>query len=60
MKLFISFLIALAIFLLVTLIMNVLKKLAKRFGDTVVVEGVCDCCIIALLTLLIYLLMTMR
>ena len=54
MKLFISFLIALTIFLLGALIVNVLKELAKRYGYGVIVGSVINYCIIALLTLLIY------
>lgn len=55
MKLFISFLIALAIFLLGVLIVNLLKRLVKRYGYGVIVGGAINCCMIALLTLLIWL-----
>lgn len=55
MKLFISFLIALAIFFSGALIVNVLKKLIKRYGYDVVSSGVISCCLIALLTLLVWL-----
>lgn len=55
MKLLISFFIALAIFLLGALIINLLKKLVERYGYSVVTDAVFSCCLIALLTLMIYL-----
>jgi len=55
MKLFISFLIALATVLFGVLITQIIKGLIRKYGYSVVENIAFKCCLIALLTVLIYL-----
>lgn len=54
MKLLISFLIALAILLLVALVATALGKFVKKFGYGALDDCLIGCCMIAALTFLVY------